>query len=75
MFINDLEIECVIASWKANEAIYKHTKAQYLNMNKLYTMAYQTCCFLQIYMGLRPSTPYSLKLLVQPHISFDKNIQ
>ena len=35
MFTNNLEIERTVASWKANEAIYKHAITQYLNMNIL----------------------------------------
>ena len=60
-FANNFEIERAIASWKTNEVIYEHIKAQYLNMNILCAIAGQTCRFLQDYMELRPLTPYWLK--------------
>ena len=75
MFANNFKIERAIASWKINEAIYKHIKAQYLNMNILCIMAGQTCCFLQDYIELRPLTSYSLKSSLQLHIVYNCSLQ
>ena len=47
-FVNKFKIEGVTVLWKANKAIYKHMKAQYLNMNILYAMADQIAAFYKI---------------------------
>ena len=75
MFANNLEIKHIVILGKVNEAIYKYSKTQYLNMNILCVMASQTCYFLEDCIKLRPSTRYSLKSLSRLHISFDGNIQ